>query len=48
MMNRKKSEKETVYNMYPIDSEISESLGHLADMEKKYGKWDLPKDEDLV
>ena len=34
--------------MYPLDDDINDSLGHLKDMETKYGRWDLPKDEDLI
>jgi len=48
MMNMKKKDMPVVYNMYPISDEIDDSIGHLKEMEKKYGKWDLPKDEDAV
>lgn len=47
-MNKKKKDKPVVYNMYPQDDEIDDSINHLNQMEKKYGKWNLPKeDEDI-
>lgn len=32
---------------YGIDHDIKDSLKHLKDQEKKHGKWDLPKDENV-
>ena len=32
---------------FGMDHDIQDSITHLNAMEKKYGKWDLPKDEDV-